>query len=71
MQVICPIIAANEILFGNTFPYYYAITWQITATSADPPQEEENSGGNTSGGSFTKEDGVAKIPRRKRRRLEE
>jgi len=37
------------------YPYYNAITWQVTSTSADPPEEDDddnnNTGGNTGGGS--------------------
>lgn len=43
-------MTANDISFGNEFSYYYAITWQITATSEDPPENTGNTSGGSSGG---------------------
>ena len=49
-EAISEFMVANDISFGNTFPYYYAITWQITATSEDPPENTVNTSGGSSGG---------------------
>jgi hypothetical protein len=49
-EAISEFMVANDISFGNTFPYYYAITWQITATSVDPPENTGNTSGGSSGG---------------------